>query len=119
VVFDSSFLMALVEHPTTWLEDMTDLVGKIQPIVLRCTVNELKRISQGNQRRSRTATLALELAKDFAVGESGEGKVDDEMVSYASGERSMVATVDRELIRTLKARKISVLGLRGGRVALH
>ncbi|MDG6898114.1 MAG: hypothetical protein JRN24_00105 [Nitrososphaerota archaeon] len=118
VVFDSSFLMAIVEHPTTWFEDITDEVGKVRPAVLRCTVEELTKISRKQLKKSRSASLALELAKDFAVERSGSGKVDDEIVSFALERRCAVATVDRELIRTLKARRVKVLGLRSRRVAL-
>lgn len=118
VVFDSSFLMAVVEHPTTWFEDITQFVGKFAPTVLDCTLGELKRISGKQLKRSKTASLALELAKDFAIEGSGKGKVDDEIASYALARRCAVATVDMELIRTLKARRLKVLGLRSGRVAL-
>lgn len=118
VLFDSSFLMATIEHPTTWFEDITDSVGKVGPAVLECTIKELEKIAEKQLKRSRTATLAIELAKDFAVEKSGSGKVDDEIVSFALEKRCVVATVDRELIRTLKARRVRVLGLRSGRVAL-
>jgi rRNA-processing protein FCF1 len=117
VLFDSSFLMSVVEHPTTWFEDITDIVGKVRPVVLRCTVEELKKIAQRQVKKSRTAALALELAKDFATEKSGSGKVDDEIVSHAIDTRCAVATVDRELIRTLRARKVRIIGLRSGRVA--
>jgi rRNA-processing protein FCF1 len=117
VLFDSSFLMAIVEHPTTWFEDITDKLGKVRPAVLKCTVEELQKIAQKQLKKSRTAALALELTKDFAVERSGSGKVDDEIVSYALGAGCVVATLDRELIRTLKSRKVRVLELRSGRVA--
>ena len=117
VLFDSSFLMAVVEHPTTWFEDITDAVGKVRPAVLQCTLDELKRIAQKQLKRSRTAALALELAKDFTTEKSGSGRVDDEIVSHALATHCAVATIDRELIRTLRARRVRVMGLRGGRVA--
>jgi rRNA-processing protein FCF1 len=117
VLFDSSFLMAIVEHPTTWFEDITDLQGRVRPTVLKCTVEELQKIAQKQLKKARTAALALELAKDFAVEKSGSGKVDDEIVSHALAARCVVATIDRELIKTLKARKVRVLGLKSGRVA--
>ncbi len=117
VLFDSSFLMAIVEHPTTWFEDITDIVGKVRPAVLKCTAEELQKIAQKQLKKSRTAALALEFTKEFAVEKSGSGKVDDEIVSYALAKHCAVATVDRELVRTLRARKVRVLGLRSGRVA--
>lgn len=117
VLFDSSFLMAVVEHPTTWFEDITAAVGKVQPIVLKCTVGELKRLADRQLTKSRTAALALELARDFAAEDSGKGSVDDEIVSYALAAHCAVATVDRELVKTLRSRRVRVLGLRSGRVA--
>ena len=117
VLFDSSFLMAVVEHPTTWFEDITDIVGKVRPAILKCTVEELQKIAQKQLKKSRTAALVLELSKEFGVEKSGSGKADDEIVSYALAKQCVVATVDHELIRTLRARKVRVLGLRSGRVA--
>lgn len=116
VLFDSSFLMAVVKHPTTWFEDITDLLGKFTPCVLNCTVDEMKRLAKKQLKRSRAAALALELAKDFAIEVSGTGRVDDEIVSYALAKRCIVATIDRELLRTLRARKVRVVGLKRGRV---
>ncbi|MDV3243585.1 MAG: hypothetical protein LYZ66_00250 [Nitrososphaerales archaeon] len=118
MLFDSSFLMAVVEHPTTWFEDITTQLGKVQAVTLQCIVNEMKRLSSRQGKRSRFASLALEFAGDFHVEHSGAGRVDDEIVSYALSKGAAVATVDRELIRTLRARKVRVVGLRGGRVAL-
>jgi len=41
VVFDSSFLMAVVETPTTWYEDIVEKVGKFEPVILDCAKAEL------------------------------------------------------------------------------
>jgi len=116
VLFDSSFLMAVVEHPTTWFEDISGIVGKVDASVLDCTVGELKRLAEKQLKRSRAAALALDLAGDFAVEKSGSGKVDDEIVSYSLARGCLVATVDGDLVRTLRARKVRVIGLKGGRV---
>ncbi|MDG6962113.1 MAG: hypothetical protein JRN71_06690 [Nitrososphaerota archaeon] len=40
VIFDSSFLMAVVERPTTWFEDIVDNIGKFQPVLLDCVRDE-------------------------------------------------------------------------------
>jgi rRNA-processing protein FCF1 len=118
VLFDSSFLMAVAEHPTDWLDGITQLVGAVEPVVLSCTVDELRRISEGKNKKSKSAALALQLAKGFAVEPSGSGRVDDEIVSSALAKRAVVAALDRELIRTLRARRVRVVGLKQGRAAL-
>lgn len=118
VIFDSSFLMAVVERPTTWFEDIVDIVGKFEPILLECVREELDKLSAGQGRRARTARLGLELASRFSRAPCGGAKVDDEIASAALGAGELVATVDAELARTLKAARVRVISLRGGRVAL-
>ena len=118
VLFDSSFLMAVAEKPTMWLDDIQQLLGSVQPTLISSTAKELSRMAAGQGRRSKSAALALELAKDFVVQPSGTGKVDDELVSSALSFHAAVATLDGELVKTLKARKVTVVGLRRGRVSL-
>jgi rRNA-processing protein FCF1 len=118
LVVDSSFLMAVVEKPTTWIEDATDLIGSVEPILLRCVEDELKRLSSGKGRRARWAALALDLAAGFENRPTGAGDVDSEIISFAAGHEAAVATIDRNLVAALKARGVVVLGLRRGRAAV-
>jgi rRNA-processing protein FCF1 len=117
VVFDSSFLMALAERPTTWHEDITALLGGFEPVVLDCVLAELKSLSGGPKGRARYASLALELSSKFEVRECGHGAVDDEILSLAQAMGAAVATVDGELIGTMRALGIRGVTLREGRVA--
>ncbi len=116
VIFDSSFLMAVAEHPTTWYEDMTAMLGKFQPVILDCVEKELERLSSRQGKKGRLAALALELGIGFPVEPCGGAKVDDEIASAALSDGAAVATVDGELSKTMKALGIRVIGLRSGRV---
>lgn len=118
VVFDSSFLMAVVEKPTTWFEDMTLELGKVTPVALDCVVNELSRISAREGRRSKVARVALDLAGTFSRAECDRKSVDDSIVAYCRRNRAVAATVDREMIRALKRSRLGVVTLRQGRVAV-
>jgi len=117
VLFDSSFLMAVVENPTTWYEDMVDEIGKFQPVLLECVKGELEKLASGQGRRARTARLALDIASSFAIGPCGSAHVDDEIVSAAVTGGSIVATADSELARAARAAHREVISLRKGRVA--
>ncbi len=119
VIFDSSFLMAVVEHPTSWFEDMTEELGRFQPVVLECVLGEMKRLASGEGKKARSARVALELAKGFRRQPCGGTNPDDEMVSAAGSGGAAVATTDNGLTRTLRARRVKVVGLRSGRVALR
>ena len=67
IIFDSSFLMAVAEHPTTWREDMTESFGSYAPLLLDCVRRELVDIEVTKKGRASMARVALELSKDFAM----------------------------------------------------
>jgi rRNA-processing protein FCF1 len=118
VIFDSSFLMAVVESPTTWFEDIVDSIGRFQPVLLSCVREELERLASGQGRRARSARVALELASKFSALPCGKASVDDEIASLALTKGALVATVDSGLLRSLRASHVRVVTLRRGRVSL-
>jgi rRNA-processing protein FCF1 len=118
VIFDSSFLMAVVDRPTTWFEDITEKIGRFEPVALECVLAELGRLASGDGRKGRMARIALELAKGFSRAPCGGARPDEEIVSAALTMNATVATADRELVQLLRTRKVRVVGLRSGRVAL-
>ncbi len=111
--------MAVVERPTTWFEDMTEILGKFEPVLLDCVQNELGRLSRRQGKKARYAAVALDLASTFKRQACGKASVDDEIVSAAVTEGAPVATTDKELARILKARHVKVVGLSSGRVAVR
>lgn len=118
VIFDSSFLMAVVDNPTTWFEDIVDAVGSFEPVLLDCVRDELTKMADGQGSKARFARVSLDLASKFSHLPCGKSKVDDEIVSAALSAKALVATTDAELVRSLKASHIRVISLRRGRVAL-
>lgn len=118
VIFDSSFLMAVSERPTTWYEDMIDGLGGFEPVLLDCVRGELQKMADANGRRARTARVSLELASEFSRLPCGAANVDDEIVSAALSTKSLVATADSELARSLESVHVRVISLKSGRVAV-
>jgi rRNA-processing protein FCF1 len=118
VIFDSSFLMAVVESPTTWFEDIVDRVGKFEPVLLGCVEQELDRLASGHGRRSRSARVALDLASKFTKHSCGQAQVDDEIASAALSMGAVVATMDSGLANALRPMHVKVISLRSGRAAI-
>jgi len=118
VIFDSSFLMAVVETPTTWFEDIIGGVGRFQPVLPDCVRAELEKIASEQSKKARTARVSLELASKFSKIPCGSARVDDEIVSAALSSGAMVATVDTELLRALRGAHVKVISLRAGRVQI-
>jgi len=120
VAFDSSFLLAVMETPTPWSEDMIEKVGAFTPVVLSSVRDELARLTSKGGKRGRFAALALGLVGEgvFSLEPDGKGKPDDEIISFALREGAAVATLDSELAKRLRASRVqTVITLRRGRVS--
>jgi len=118
IIFDSSFLMALAENPTTWSKDLTDILGKFQPVLLECVYSELKDLASGEGKRAMTARASLQLASGFVREPCHGAGVDEEIISAALKPKRTVATTDLEVARSLKALRIRVVTLKSGRVSV-
>jgi rRNA-processing protein FCF1 len=121
VAFDSSFLVAVMERPTPWSQDILEKVGAFTPVVLSSVRDELARLAAKGNKKGRFAALALRLLEEgaFSLEPDGRGKPDDEIISYALREGAAVATIDSELAVRLRASRVqTVITLRGGRVSL-
>jgi rRNA-processing protein FCF1 len=121
VFFDSSFLIAVMEDPTPWQDDILEKIGRFEPVVIEPVYAELSRLARGRTRTSRFASLAVMLVDEgkLRLERSGGTHADAELVSCALRDGAMVATIDRDLIRQLKASHVEVLSLRGGRVEVR
>jgi rRNA-processing protein FCF1 len=110
--------MAVSMRPTTWFEDITDAIGRFDPVMLDCVRRELERLASSSGAKSRPARVALELGSLFRSAPCGGASVDDEVVSAALGMKAKVATADVGLATTLKTMRVGVIALRAGRVHL-
>lgn len=119
VVFDSSFLIAVMQRPTPWRDDITDRVGAFTPVVLDSVLRELSKLVEKGDRKAKFAGLAVELISkgDFSVKEDAGGRPDDEITSFALREGATVATLDSDLGRRLRASGVLLIMLRAGRVS--
>ena len=118
VIFDSSFLMAVAENPTTWFEDIVEQAGMIEPVLLGCVREELESMASEDGRKGRLARVSLEMASSFREAPCGKGKVDDEIVSAAATLSALVATTDTRLSESLKGSHVRVIRLKKGRTSL-
>jgi rRNA-processing protein FCF1 len=121
VLFDSSFLIAIMEHPTPWREDLIEKIGGFEPVVIQPVYDELVGLSGGRDRASGYAALAKGLVDrgELVIRRpKGNGKADDELISLALDGDAFVATLDKELMGQLRALHLRVVSLSGGRVSV-
>jgi rRNA-processing protein FCF1 len=120
VVFDSSFLIAVVEKPATWYEDIQEKLGEFKPVMLDRVAGELDDLANRGGKRGRFAVLAKELGESFMKvrGEKG-GSPDDEILSWAASNDAFVATLDTRMLEHLRASRMRYVTLRRGRVFIY
>jgi len=116
VIFDSSFLMAVADRPTSWFNDINSAIGKFEPVALDCVTRELKRLGSKEGKKAMTARVALEMASSFKIAKCGQGSTDAEIMSLALAGGASVATADGDLASQLMKAHVKVFGLRDGRV---
>ena len=92
VAFDSSFLVAVMERPTPWSEDISERVGAFTPVVLSSVRDELRRLAAKGDKRGRFAALALELLEEgtllLGAGREGEARRRDNLLRPSRRGRS-------------------------------
>ena len=121
VLFDSSFLIAVMESPTPWRQDILEKLGAYEPVVIRPVYEELVGLSSKTGRSARFGALAKGLVDNgylILAEPTGNGPADDELVSSALEDGAVVATLDKRLIRQLRGAGISVISLSRGRVSM-
>ena len=118
VLFDSSFLIAVMENPTPWQKDMLEKLGNYEGVIIGPVYAELGRLAAGKGRASRYASLARGLVESgtLRLATTGGHRADEELVSTALSENALVATIDSGLMEQLWASRIGVVTLRNGRV---
>ncbi|MCP8310192.1 MAG: hypothetical protein L6N95_01740 [Candidatus Methylarchaceae archaeon HK01B] len=121
VLLDTSFILLLASKPLTSIGEMGDALGKAELLLLKDTIKELEAISKGSSiKRSKLARSALDFGRNLEVIDyTGEGAVDDKILKCALEKNLIVATMDRELRRKLRAMGLPIITLKGNRVMLE
>ncbi|MCP8304683.1 MAG: 30S processome protein Utp24 [archaeon] len=121
VLLDTSFILLLASKPLASIREMGDALGKAELLLLKDTIKELEAISKRSSiKRSKLARSALDFARNLEVIDYiGEGTVDDKILKCALEKDLIVATMDRELRRKLRAMGLPVITLKGDRVMVE
>ncbi|MEM4312364.1 MAG: PIN domain-containing protein [Nitrososphaerales archaeon] len=112
VLLDTSFLINLT-YPSTGLDQIYQSLGKVEFLVSKGVIKELKRLASSKTEKAKRAKLALNFVKVFKVLSLEEDlKADEEILKLAEREKLMVCTNDIKLMRELKERGIEIISLK-------
>lgn len=122
VVFDTNFLMLLVEKPFNVIEEIFRILDPVIFEVPSSVMEELVRLTSSKHvKKSKIAVLSIEIVKSHmkVLEVTGEGSVDDKIVNYARGRPNVfIATMDYELRKRLMRENLKCVTLSNNKIIL-
>lgn len=116
VILDSNFLFVPSSLKIDIFEEIENIVGRFEPIVLSVTLQELKKLANSKSEKMRKeASFALDLARKCVtlnVQRKKWEKNDDVIVRIAKETGCPVATNDRDLRKKLRKEGIATIYVR-------
>ena len=115
MLLDANALMMPAQFQIDIFEEIRNLVGSFEPVILSTVLHELEGLTRANGRHGAAARLGLALAAQCTVADSrelGSGSVDAQVIEYAAQTHCMVVTNDRRIRDALYARGIGVISMR-------
>ena len=116
VILDSNFLFIPFQFQIDVLEELKNLLGKSEPVVLSTTLEELKNLArEKSEKTRRRALLALKIAEKCAivsVEKDPAETYDDVILRKAKEWTCPVATNDRNLRKRLRKEAIPTIYVR-------
>lgn len=113
ILLDANALMIPFQFRVDLFEELRNLIGAYEPLILTEVVQELRGLSRGRGRGGSAARSALLLANRYVETGSGysDGTVDEKILRFAGEHGCMVCTNDRNLRERLLSRGIPVITL--------
>jgi len=116
VILDSNFLLVPFQFRLDIFEELNNLLGKAEPIILSTTMEELKKMAEKKTAKRRMQfSAALKLAercKILEVKKQASESYDDAILRIASNLKIPVATNDAELRKRLRKAGLATIYLR-------
>jgi len=116
LILDSNFLLVLFQFKIDIFEELNDLLGKAEPIVLSTTLEELKKMAEkSSAKKYMQFSAALKLAEKCEILEvkrETSESYDDVILRVAGELKIPVATNDAELRKRLRRAGLATIYLR-------
>ena len=121
VLLDASFILTLASKPLNLMEELEEMLGKVELLVLEDTIKELEAISKRPSiKKSKQARLALDFVMRLEhITYAQKGSVDDKILKCAMENKLIVATIDKELRKRLRSMRLSVITLKENRLMMN
>jgi uncharacterized protein len=115
VLLDANALMMPAQFSIDLFDELRQLVGAFEPLVLETIIRELNGIASGRGRDAAAARYGLSVAQGCRMVNAPEPAhctVDEQVIRYARETGCFVVTNDRRLRETLLSQGIGVISMR-------
>lgn len=119
IICDTSFLISLATRRIKNLDDSITEIGQYEFVIPKSVILELEHLVN-NPEKSRQATSALTLAKQFSIDHSiTKIPADHSIINYIKKYGGIVATLDHDLKNNIRAAGGSIMSLYNDRIILE
>ena len=118
VISDTSFLIHLATHRIKNINSIETDIGPLSFIVPRIVKKELEHLA-GDPDKKMISEQTLDFIKNFKTNNIDGNDADSAILDYIKENRSIVATMDRELKNKIKQLGSSILSIHNDKIVLE
>lgn len=118
VICDTNFLIHLATRRIKNIDNLDVEIGQITFVVPQVVKHELSKLSK-NPDKNKDIELTIKHIKNFKTIPILGTFADKELLDYVSNNRAIVATMDKELKKLIKAHGSSIMSFSNDKVVLE
>ena len=118
VICDTSFLIHLSTKRITNIDSLEMDIGQISFLIPNVVYNELNNLKNNPSKKS-DVLQTLDYIKNFKTISIDGNFADKEILDYVKQNKSIVATMDKELKKQLKSQGCSILSFSKNKIVLE
>ncbi len=118
VISDTSFLIHLATHRIKNIDSIETEIGTLSFIVPKIVKKELEHLAQDPDKKI-ISEQTLDFIKNFKTNDIDGGNADVAILDFIKENRSIVATMDKELKHKIKESGSSILSIHNDKIVLE
>ena len=118
VISDTSFLIHLATHRIKNIDSIETEIGTLTFIIPKIVKKELEHLA-GDPDKKIISEQTLDFIKNFKTNDIDDGNADIAILDFIKDNRSIVATMDRELKTKIKQSGSSILSIHNDKIVLE
>ena len=118
VISDTSFLIHLATHRIKNIDSIETDIGPLSFIVPKIVKKELEHLATDPNKKI-ISEQTLDLIKNFKTNDIDGSNADEAILDYIKENRSIIATMDKELKNKIKESGSSILSIHNDKIILE